>query len=123
MTNDSHGANGKLDSLEQRPLDLPFCNLTIRLNAAGAKATAWLACKMAERHASAIELHHQYARRCAAFLTGNLAAQCPDERQKLLVFEIFLDRVTHWINRVYGCCLEEMDWSLFNDVAGELRPL
>lgn len=104
----------KESGLSGRVFSLPFINETIRLDRAGARYVAWLSCKMAAANASPLESDREHARRFAAFVLGIIAAQCPEDFQRLVIFRNFLSEVQRWLNQGCADCGKEHDWSAFD---------
>lgn len=98
---------GGAEHLRRQRVSLPFVNQTVRLDQAGAKFVAWLACRMAVANAGPLETEKQYAFRMASFICGCISAECGSDVQRIRVFTDFLPQTEGYLNRTCSHCRDE----------------
>jgi hypothetical protein len=86
---------------------LPFVDQSIRLDDAGARFVAWLACHMAVAESGPLETDADYARRMAVFICGCISADCDSDVQRLRIFKAFLPLVNRYLHRTCSRCVDE----------------
>lgn len=114
MMNNDAGNNQSMD-LKERQFSLVLSDQKIRLNRAGAKTVARLACETAVLHSSPPESDKQYAIRLATFMCGFIASQCDGREQQMSLFIDFLEKVYSWLSRGCRRCEGTHHWHLFHD--------
>jgi hypothetical protein len=95
------------EKCRRQQFSLPFVNQTVRLDDAGARFVAWLACRLAIANAGPLGTEKQYACRIAAFLCGCISAQCMSDVQRIRIFQDFLPGVDRYLNRSCSHCRDE----------------
>jgi hypothetical protein len=95
------------DKCRRHLFSLPFVNQSVRLDDAGARFVAWLACHMAAAASGPLETDAEYARRMAVFICGCISSDCDSDVQRLLIFRDFLPLVHRYLHQTCSQCRDE----------------